>query len=614
MTLWRFITTTAVAMFLSTFHALTSPSPLPNLHSATTTSTCKRNHHFQPRQCQGQYDDRQARHPKCNSQYLSSILHTLNTPATVENVTPVPANGSYGEGASDPAYPVNPTNLPPLCAVIFQIDYSTTASYRFGLFLPDKLPSTKRLLVVGNGGFSGGINWLDMAAGPHHGMAALSTDTGHNSTALETSWANGRAEKKELWGWRAMHGSVVLGKQIFQRYYQQPDHDKLWTYYSGCSTGGRQGLRELQEFPDSFDGALIGAPAWWTARLNPFLMQIGLYNVPADDSNPYHIPLNKFSLLLEEVIRQCDNVDGVQDGIVSSPDKCEFDLGALVCSEFGTNISKCLTVEQAETARKVYEGWLSEDGELLYPGLTLSSENQWSILLGGTVPSPYGLGYVRDFLLDNDDRKLDWTGTSKLGKDIIDKAQRLDPGHSSAIQYDISNFKDRGGKVILYHGLADGLVPEKGSWWYYNKTIDTFGGDLDGVREFIRYFQIPGMGHCFSTPDCKPNAPWNIGGAFQAGLMGSDTWSVPGFEDVDHDALLALMAWTEEGKAVDKLVATTWHRPTDSNTGVFIQRPICPWPEKAVYDGVGDVNEAGSWECAMEKVELVSEWQRRVES
>ncbi|KAK0702545.1 tannase and feruloyl esterase-domain-containing protein [Apiosordaria backusii] len=468
------------------------------------------------------------------------MWRALSTAATIENVTPVPANGSHGEGPSNPPYPVNPTNLPPLCAVTIKVDQSTAASSRFGLFLPDELPVTKRLLVVGNGGFSGGINGLDMAAGPHHRMAALSTDTGHNSTAIDTSWAKSDAEKKELWGWRAMHGSVALGKDIIRWYYKQPDDEKLWTYYSGCSTGGRQGLRELQEFPDSFDGALIGAPAWWTGRLNPFLMQVGLYNLPAKNSNPSHMPLEKLSLLVDEVTRQCDGADGVMDGIVSSPDKCEFELGMLVCSEFGTNISECLTVEQAETARKVYEGWVSEEGELLYPGLTLSSEDQWWILLGAEEPSPFGLGYIRHLLLEEDGKEFVWAGLTAIGKDIVDRAQRLDPGRSSATQYDISDFQEREGKVILYHGLADGLVPEKGSWWYYNKTIDTFGGDLGGVRVFLGYFQVPGMGHCFSRPDCTPNAPWNIGGAFQPGILGSDIWSVPGFEDAENDALKGL--------------------------------------------------------------------------
>lgn len=150
-------------------------------------------------------------------------------------------------------------------------------------------------------------------------------------------------------------------------------------------------------------------------------MQIGLYNLFVDDFNLYYILLNKFLLLFEEVMRQCDDVDGVQDGIVSSFEKCEFDFGILVCLEFGINISNCLIVEQVEIVRKVYEGWLFEDGELLYFGLIFSFENQWLILLGGMVLSLYGLGYVRDFLFDNDDKELDWIGILKFGKDIIDK-------------------------------------------------------------------------------------------------------------------------------------------------------------------------------------------------
>jgi len=147
----------------------------------------------------------------------------------------------------------------------------------------------------------------------------------------------------------------------------------------------------------------------------------------------------------------------------------------------------------------------------------------------------------------------------------------------------------------MYHGQADGLVPTKESDWYYNNTIATFGGLLK-TQDFFRYFQIPGMQHCLGT---VVDAPWAIGSASQNIVLGNGTnyWSVPGFVDEGHDALLALDSWVERGRAVDKIIATTWRNSVDPASGVLRQRPLCPWPQKAVYNEHGDVNVAESWSC-----------------
>ncbi|KAL2017194.1 hypothetical protein VTK56DRAFT_2514 [Thermocarpiscus australiensis] len=153
----------------------------------------------------------------------------------------------------------------------------------------------------------------------------------------------------------------------------------------------------------------------------------------------------------------------------------------------------------------------------------------------------------------------------------------------------------------MYHGLADCLVPARGSELYYNRTVAALGGGGGGgdvraaVADFFRLFLVPGIQHCAGT---AVGAPWSFAGAFQAGYMGAGVWSVPGFEDREHDAVLALVDWVERGRAVDSIVATTWRSPLDPTSGVLRQRPICPWPQKAVYDGVGDVNVAGSWKCS----------------
>jgi feruloyl esterase len=161
------------------------------------------------------------------------------------------------------------------------------------------------------------------------------------------------------------------------------------------------------------------------------------------------------------------------------------------------------------------------------------------------------------------------------------------------MNYDLSDFRSRGGKMIMYHGLADGLVPTKGSQFYYNRTAATMGG-LARTRDFFRLFLVPGMQHCWGT---TVDAPWNFAGAFQAGFLGNDTWSVPGFRDARHDALLALVDWVEEGRAPDSIVATTWESSMNASSGVKSQRPLCAFPEKAVYHGHGKVRAASSWSC-----------------
>ena len=203
--------------------------------------------------------------PNCNTLFFRGLIRG-NPNASVEVVVSVPEGGSYGEGAADIPYPYKPTGLPELCAVTIKVISSPSSSYRFGLFLPTAAKWNSRFLAVGSEGFAGGINWLGMGPGPHYGFATVSTDLGHSSAITDLSWALNEPEMRSNWGWRALHGSSVLGKELTEGYYR---HSLDYSYYSGCSTGGRQGLREIQEFPDTFDGVLIGAAAWDVSILHP---------------------------------------------------------------------------------------------------------------------------------------------------------------------------------------------------------------------------------------------------------------------------------------------------------------------------------------------------------
>ncbi|KAI0468703.1 putative ferulic acid Esterase/Feruloyl esterase [Xylaria cf. heliscus] len=512
-----------------------------------------------------------------------TLAQVLPANARIERAEALEAGSTYGDGAADLAYPTQPTNLPALCAVTVVVASSATSAYRLGLFLPAEWNG--RFLAVGNGGFGGGVNWIDMGAGAQYGFAVVSTDTGHTSLTANISWALDDPEAKEDWGWRAVHGAVVLGKLLAQAYYGRP---VAYSYYSGCSTGGRQGLKETQMYPGSFDGVLVGSAAWYTSHLNTWVTKMASYNWPADD--PKHIDWRLLAPIADEVVKQCDDVDGVADGIISLPGLCSIDLDALSCARAGANQSACLTAAQAVTLGRVYGDWdSSTTGELLYTGLSPGSERQMSAVLNYSDASPYGIGYARYFLLDDASFTL-----ADFDDSIVALAERLDPGNATADDYDLAAFRDRGGKMIMYHGAADGLVPMQGSNLYYDRVVEAMGGNVTATREFFRYFMVPGMQHCWNT---VVDAPWAFGGASQASTFGNDTWSVPGFKDAQHDILLALMDWVEKNVTVDHVVATTWTKPADASSGLLKQRPLCPYPEMARWDGDGDLDDANSWSC-----------------
>ncbi|KAK4108361.1 feruloyl esterase-like protein B [Canariomyces notabilis] len=509
-----------------------------------------------------------------------SFRDALPPSASVLSAVSVANGGQFGEGAANLPYPTSPTNLPELCAVIVNVSSSAISNYRFGLFLPTQWNS--RFLAVGNGGFAGGINWLDMGAGVRYGHAVVSTDTGHNSTSGDLTWALNNEERKIDFGYRAMHGSVTLGKKLVEAYYEKKI---TYSYYSGASTGGRQGLKEAQISPDSFDGLVVGAPAWYTSHLQTWSTRVGVRNLPVSDKK--HVNASLFSVIGEEVIRQCDGKDGLKDGIVSRPDKCNFSLKPLLCSSRGANKSACLTKEQAETVQSFYGDYYAE-GKFAFPGLELSSESQWAFLLGGSAPSSYGDGYIQYFLYN--DPSWHW---EQFNDSIVWQADAADPGNCTADDYDMTAVKESGAKILLYHGMADALIPQRSSDVLYERIAASMGG-VGALQSWFRYFLVPGMQHVTGT---AVDAPWYFAGPNSQARLGTAVYSTPGFEDARHDALLAMMAWVENGTAIDELVATTWKDSSDPSSGVLRQRPICPYPKRQTYRGRGNPDVPESFFC-----------------
>lgn len=413
----------------------------------------------------------------------------------------------------------------------------------------------------------------------------MSTDTGHNSSTADGAWAYNQPDKVENWGHLAMHGSVVGAKRITDAYYKK---DIAYNYYLGCSTGGRQGLKEAEFYPEDFDGIVAGAPAWWTSHLQPWTVKVALYNLPT--TADYHIPPALFPVIAAEVMKQCDPQDGVKDGIISDPTGCNFRPEELLC---GGNVANstaggCLTSPQISTLYKIYTDSIGENQTFAFPHLYLGSENQW-LLLSGNEPNPLGSDYVKYFL--NFGANWNFYDYNEAIQRLADQVQ---PGKAS-VGFDLSAFHAKGGKILSYHGNADGLIPTGSTPYYYNQVEGTLKPKGVEMDDFFRFFFVPGMGHCSGTPSTV-NAPWYFAGGNQAPVLGPTVYGVPGHRDNEHDVLLAMMAWVEKGVAPSHIIGTKY-KDDATQAEVMRQRPLCMYPKVAKYKGVGNVDEAGSWEC-----------------
>jgi feruloyl esterase len=410
----------------------------------------------------------------------------------------------------------------------------------------------------------------------------MSTDTGHNSSLADGLWAYQHPERVENWGYRAMHGSVVIAKSIASAYYAK---NASYSYYSGCSTGGRQGLKEAELYPNDFDGIVAGAPAWWTSHMQPWTARVALYNLPA--TADYHIPAALFSAVNAEVVKQCDPQDGLVDNIISDPQGCNFRPETLLCGGKAGNATGCLTGPQLDTLYNIYSDYLGVNNTLIFPSFYLGSEGVPALISG--EPNPLGTDYIKYFL----GKGPNWKYTD-YNDDVISLSDSINPGNAT-VGFDLSKFHDRGGKLLSYHGMTDMLIPTGSTPYYYNHVLRTLTPKAIDVNSFFKFFLVPGMGHCSGTQP-KMNAPWYFAGPNQQPVLGPSIYSTPGFENKEHDVLMAMMAWVEKGKVPEYVVGTKYVNDT-AHTEVMRQRPLCMYPKQAKYTGKGDVNSAKSWEC-----------------
>ena len=520
--------------------------------------------------------------------------------ASIERIGVVPTStGCFGEsntvnqgyGAYNYALGVGGS-----CVVLVKRD-----TYRFGLILPNNSTWKGSLLTSGCYSFSGGINWWDMGPGVSiYGMATMSTDTGHNSTGDDMSWARGNVHAQEDWGWRAVEGSVDLAKKMVNTYYGKFGRKLSYSYYSGCSTGGRQGLKQIQMAQTSFNGALIGAPAWEQYGLMPWIAKVGTdYAASGSNGSISEGPGGQWEGIITQVNLACDTKDGLKDSIISRPDLCRFEDIAgdyLQCGgQFALPEPQCLSAYQISVMSNFYKDY-TVGNDLIYrpPGLGSESDLSSVILLLANAGN-WDRQWAKQFLSAADDYAAD---------DVAVKARQVNPGNATADRFDISQFKQSNGKIIMYQGLADGVIAHPGTTKYFESTRAAMGGNVDS---FFRYFQVPGMRHCAGSDvavDSSGNssyiAPWMMGGMAQytaAINSGLEAQARQLLGKPETDAFTALQKWVETPGATGpaSIIATTWFT---GNHSVWRQRPLCPYPQRANLKTGQNPDVASSWTCS----------------
>ncbi|QRV94818.1 feruloyl esterase B [Ceratobasidium sp. AG-Ba] len=488
-----------------------------------------------------------------------------------------PANVTFSTPDAGPAYPQPVPDLPEFCRFGAEYNTSKTSKFRFEVWLPTLAHWNGRFAFVGNGGDAGGVNYPDMGVPlSKYGFAVASTNTGHNGSAIDGTFAISNPQSQIDFGYRAVHLSTTFAKTIAQAYYGQKPR---YNYWIGCSSGGKQGVKSAQMFPEDFDGVIAGAPAQWWPHLNGFTVHVNLLN--ANPTTPGAvIPGSLFTALGQEVIAQCDKLDGVSDGILTNPRLCKPNLSRVTCGS--SNLSpyfsstNCFSQSQLITLKAIYSNWTSTTGEFLFPTFEPGSESGWAFTVNGIPfgPAPDYFSY----------QVLNKTTVSTLQVNETE-LQRLtaigdatDPGQTNAIDPNLKPFFSRGGKLLQYHGFADFLIPSGSSIWYYEHVRSYFkNADLSNN---YRLFMLPGVGHCSGGAGAD-----SFGGPGQLGTsQGAGGQSLT--FDAQHDMILATIEWVEKGVAPKSIVSAKYVNGNRAQ-GTAFTRLLCPYPqvrnERAMY-------------------------------
>jgi len=418
-----------------------------------------------------------------------------------------------------------------------------------------------RLQSEGGGGYAGSVGVATNAV--NGGYIGVQTDTGHTggsgSFGMLTPVPSGAPDPQlqSDFAFRSEHLMAVLGKQLAQAFYGQPP---AFAYWNGCSTGGRQGLRMAQQFPGDYDGLLIAAPAIHWDR---FIAAEIWPQVVMNESLGAPIANAKLTLATNAAVAACDAQDGVVDALLTRPEMCTYNpandasitLPTCTAADAG-----CLSPAEAAAIQKIWNGPVGARGKSLWFGLERGAPLNG---LAGTTPFPIAVSHAQFWTYF--DPAWDWRSLSTANYESYFRAamQQINPMMASE-NPDLSAFRGHGGKIVMWHGLADQLIMPRGTTLYYDAVTSRLGGGYAATQQWFRHFQAPGVQHC-------------------AG--GSGPQPVNFFQ--------AVVDWVEQGRAPDTLQTSR-----ALSGGGTMTRPLCPYPSRPVYSGSGSTNDAANFSCS----------------
>jgi len=426
----------------------------------------------------------------------------------------------------------------------------------FALALPEPSAWNDDFIMQGGGGGNGivayptGANYSGDTAALSRGFAVASTDTGHEARTGAFDFSFMRDQQAYLdFSFLANAEVAGVAKQIISRYYAKP---AAYSYFVGCSTGGREGMILSQRYPTVFNGIVAGDPAMRTGLSNLAIAQWipVAYNQVAPKDASGKPQIDKFlteddrKLFMDSLMKQCDARDGVADGMISDPLGCDFDPATVACKAGQTE--PCIAPEKIAAIKKAFAGPTNSYGTQVYPGFLYDT----GITATGFAPGLLSLGKSGLF--------GPYTTATEL---VVDKValHASDPLVEPA-STNLSTFSGNGGKLIFFHGDSDPWFSPLDTLGYYKSLAATNGG-ADKVAEWSRIFLVPGMAHCGGGPS------------------------------LDHfDMLSAVVNWVEKGTVPESVIATGRAFPGRS-------RPLCPYPKHAQYTGSGDIENANNFQC-----------------
>lgn len=469
---------------------------------------------------------------------------------------------------------------------------------QFELRLPK--PWNGKFLMVGNGGYLG--MFFDQSYGLGRGYATASTDTGHSGPDPKFAFNNREAELN--FAYRAVHATVQAARRLIEKFYGRGPQ---YAYFRGCSTGGRQGLMEAQRYPDDFDGWSIGAPLYDYTDKQIYNASWVAQAMFAENRKAY-VPHTKLEALGKTVLARCDGIDGLEDGLIDDPRRCDFDpeQHLELCPD-GVDKADCFSKNQIEAIAKIYAGppcgqypghvkggeWLAAPAgqmtggwDTFITGIMRPSEAT-SNTIGQMGRDPYGGNEFMPVQMRNAVSFFKYLAFEQ-DQPEFDVLVDLDFAHvpdtsfmarmMNADNPELSYLRKSGKKMILWHGWADvGLNPLR-TIKYFESVQRATG--VEAAAEFLRLFMVPGMYHCEGGP-------------------GPDLF----------DDLGALENWVENGVAPERMVAYKTRgtndyyparRPTKDNHAadrLLRSRPLCAYPKVARYHGQGSTERAENFKC-----------------